>query len=108
MVIDSEALQQIVCATLGVNHDDSFFKSRKTNVLFARYIAIFFEKNINNTPLVKIALDYKRGNHSTVSHDLKTTKLLIKNHKPFLKKYTLCAHELREYSSFNFNAIPQF
>lgn len=102
-----------VCETLNVPEEKVLSKTRKRNIVDARFLCVYFikQKSINVT-LVTIGEWFKRptkaGAHSFVIYGIKQTEALMKANIAFKEKYLLCKNALFYINEMNFFNIPQY
>jgi len=89
-------LQESICKCLGITIDQLREKTRKREIVIARYICFYIARNNGLGSLKFIGKGLNNFDHSTILHGITLVDDLIQaNDKTFLNDWNLCKHLLK-------------
>lgn len=94
-------IQQTVAEAHGISVEDLVSKSRKQELVYSRFIAFYFCRNLTNLCLADIGKAFNRD-HATVLHGVRSHSFLT-NYKDYLKQYLKVINRLEADGILNEN-----
>lgn len=84
--ITTDLIMEIVSKELNVKMSEMRSKSRNSNIVYARRIAIYLSRNLTPNSMPQLAQYFGMKDHTAVSHTMKKINELIKNDEDFKVK----------------------
>lgn len=84
--ITTDLIMEIVSKELNVKTSEIRSKSRNSNIVYARRIAIYLSRNLTPNSMPQLAQYFGMKDHTAVSHTMKKINELIKNDEDFKVK----------------------
>jgi chromosomal replication initiator protein len=84
--ITTDLIMEIVSKELNVKESEIRSKSRNSNIVYARRIAIYLSRNLTPNSMPQLAQYFGMKDHTAVSHTMKKINELIKNDEDFKVK----------------------
>lgn len=84
--ITTDLIMDIVSKELNVKTSEMRSKSRNSNIVYARRIAIYLSRNLTPNSMPQLAQYFGMKDHTAVSHTMKKINELIKNDEDFKVK----------------------
>lgn len=84
--ITTDLIMEIVSKELNVKTSEMRSKSRNSNIVYARRIAIYLSRNLTPNSMPQLAQYFGMKDHTAVSHTMKKINELIKNDEDFKVK----------------------
>lgn len=81
--ITTDLIMEIVSKELNVKTSEIRSKSRNSNIVYARRIAIYLSRNLTPNSMPQLAQYFGMKDHTAVSHTMKKINELIKNDEDF-------------------------
>lgn len=76
---DIDKIKEVVCSYFRVSMDDIISSSRKSQIVYARNIAIYIIRKKYSTPLKKIGEYFGKRDHATIAHAYDKIKQAVSN-----------------------------
>jgi chromosomal replication initiator protein len=84
--ITIELIMDTVAKELNIKSSEIRSKSRNTNIVYARRIAIYLSRNLTHNSMPQLAQYFGMKDHTAVSHTMKKINELLKNDEDFAIK----------------------
>ena len=84
--ITTDLIMEIVSKELNVKTSEIRSKSRNSNIVYARRVAIYLSRNLTPNSMPQLAQYFGMKDHTAVSHTMKKINELIKNDEDFKVK----------------------
>lgn len=84
--ITTDLIMEIVSKELNVKESEIRSKSRNSNIVYARRVAIYLARNLTPNSMPQLAQYFGMKDHTAVSHTMKKINELIKNDEDFKVK----------------------
>ena len=84
--ITTDLIMEIVSKELNVKESEIRSKSRNSNIVYARRVAIYLSRNLTPNSMPQLAQYFGMKDHTAVSHTMKKINELIKNDEDFKVK----------------------
>jgi chromosomal replication initiator protein len=81
------AIQDAVCAVLGLSRDDLLSSSRSPKITRGRHLAMYLARELSDLPLTQIAREFRRD-HSTVLHAVRRVAAKLEPGSPIHRNLT--------------------
>lgn len=97
--ITTDLIMDIVSKELNVKSSEIRSKSRNSNIVYARRIAIYLSRNLTPNSMPQLAQYFGMKDHTAVSHTMKKINELIKNDEDFKVKIDELSNKISSITS---------
>ncbi|MDP1784733.1 MAG: chromosomal replication initiator protein DnaA [Sulfuricurvum sp.] len=97
--ITTDLIMEIVSKELNVKSSEIRSKSRNSNIVYARRIAIYLSRNLTPNSMPQLAQYFGMKDHTAVSHTMKKINELMKNDEDFKVKIDELANKISTMTS---------
>lgn len=97
--ITTDLIMEIVSKELNIKTSEMRSKSRNSNIVYARRIAIYLSRNLTPNSMPQLAQYFGMKDHTAVSHTMKKINELIKNDEDFKVKIDELSNKISSMTS---------